>query len=150
MALNLENPTASELHALLNAFERCILPKEEWTHTAHLLVGLMMLWRAPAHEALEDLREAIRTYNLSVGTANTASSGHHETITRFYVAVIAAHLQSGHWDDPAKAAIALLRSPVAERQYPLQFYSRERLFCSAARQEWCEPDLQTLRLGIDS
>jgi len=36
----------------------------------------------------------------------------------------------------------LLASPVADRAWPLSFYSRERLFSVAARREWVEPDLR--------
>ena len=35
----------------------------------------------------------------------------------------------------------LLRSPMGKRDWPLRFYSRERLFSVEARKAWLEPDL---------
>ena len=61
------------------------LPKEEWTHRAHLLVALWFASRLPPEEALDAMRAAS-----SGSTACTASSprrrrGYHETITRAYM-----------------------------------------------------------------
>ena len=42
--------------------------------------------------ALSQLRQGITRYNESVGTANTDSSGYHETLTSFYVDLIARFL----------------------------------------------------------
>jgi hypothetical protein len=59
------------------------LPKSEWTHEAHLRAGLWHAVHHPDAIALNLLRERIRAYNESTGVANTASSGYHETTTRF-------------------------------------------------------------------
>ena len=42
------------------------------------------------------------------------------------------------------AANALLASAIAPRDWPLCFYSRERLFSVDARQGWIEPDLASV------
>ena len=39
---------------------------------------------------------------------------------------------------------ALLTSEMAPRDWPLRFYSRERLFSLEARRGWVEPDLQRI------
>jgi hypothetical protein len=38
----------------------------------------------------------------------------------------------------------LLGSPQGRREWPLRFYSRERLFSVEARLGWVEPDLEAL------
>ena len=132
---------AEDIAAFVREFEACTLPKLRWTHQAHLLVGLWYLSAHTPGEALKLVRERIRAYNLAVGTANTDHSGYHETLTRLYLDGIAAHL-ARHGADPLPKALALLlETPLARSDWPLNFYSRERLFSVQARREWVEPDL---------
>jgi hypothetical protein len=129
---------------LIEAFLACTLPKAEWTHQAHLRVGLWHLLRHTAEEALALLRVRIQTYNVSSGVANTDHSGYHETITRFYVGVIDQFLRSADRSqgiDPL--AVDLIRRH-GEKDLPLRYYSRERLFSVLARRQWVEPDLAPL------
>ena len=73
---------------LAAAFVACTLPKAEWTHQAHLRVGLWHRLRMPAGEALDALRDRIRRYNEATGGVNSDTDGYHETITRVYVRLI--------------------------------------------------------------
>jgi hypothetical protein len=75
--------------ALVAAFLARTLPKSAWTHVAHLRVGLWHVRRLGETGALTALRSAISSYNEAVGTANTDTSGYHETLTIFYVRLIA-------------------------------------------------------------
>ena len=56
--------------ALVAAFLARTLPKPAWTHVAHLRVGLWPVRTLGESGALAALRERIRAYNESVGTAN--------------------------------------------------------------------------------
>lgn len=133
--------TTREIEHFINEFEACRLPKSRWTHEAHLLVGLWYLSRHPPTDALDIVRKRIRTHNESVGTANTDRSGYHETLTRFYLAAIGNH-HNAHRDKPLPASLALLlKTPLANKDYALAFYSRERLFSVSARHAWVTPDL---------
>ena len=123
-------------------FEACRLPKARWTHHAHLLVGFWYLLKHPQDQALAIIRERIRAHNESVGTANTDSSGYHETITRLYLDGIAAHRERHHDASFQNSLLLLLGGPLADRNWPLTYYSRGRLFSVTARREWVEPDLQ--------
>ena len=76
------------IDCLATAFHERTLPKAEWTHHAHLKVGMWTLLRFPSDESLNRLRVAIRSYNESVGGINSESAGYHETITAFYVWLI--------------------------------------------------------------
>ena len=84
--------TTQEIEAFIRDFEACRLPKPRWTHHAHFVVGLWYLTHHSPEEALAIVRQRIRAHNESVGTANTDSSGYHETLTRFYLTGISAHL----------------------------------------------------------
>ncbi len=134
----------SETDHLALAFVACTLPKAEWTHQAHLRVGLWHRLRMPAGEALDALRDRIRRYNEATGGVNSDSDGYHETITRVYVRLIdrfvAVADATRPEDDLAREMIAAL----GDRTLPLTYYSRERLFSVEARRGWVEPDLQPL------
>ena len=73
-------------------FEACAIPAAEWTHEAHLIVGLWHVDRYGADEALVRLRSGIRGLNESQGGVNSATDGYHETITAAYVQLLAQYL----------------------------------------------------------
>jgi hypothetical protein len=129
---------------LVAAFCDLTLPKSQWTHEAHLRVGLWHLVHHPPDEALDLLRARIKAYNVASGGENTDSAGYHETITRFYVWRIGQFLASADrrrsLDDLADELIRLL----GDQRAPLRHYSRQRLMSPAARREWAEPDLEPL------
>jgi hypothetical protein len=119
----------------------CTLPKAEWTHHAHLRAGLWHVLSFGEEPALVLLRERITRYNASVGTANTDTSGYHETLTRFYVGLIASFVRGRDRSAPLDVLAAALIAEHGDRELPLRFYSRERLFSVEARHGWIEPDL---------
>ena len=118
------------------------LPKAEWTHEAHLAACLCLLREHPAIVPERDLPAMIAAYNEAVGGQNTDEGGYHETLTQLYIKGVRAFAATLPADLPlVEAANALLASPIAPRDWPLCFYSRERLFGVAARRGWVEPDL---------
>jgi hypothetical protein len=69
---------------LVQQFLNCTLMKWDWTHEAHMVVGLYMVTHFGA-EALDQMRIALKKYNLSTGVENTDTSGYHETLTYFWL-----------------------------------------------------------------
>ena len=131
----------SETERIALAMTACTLPKPEWTHHAHLRAGLWHVVTFGEDQALVLLRERITRYNTSVGTANTDTSGYHETLTRFYVGLIAGFVRGRDCSVPLDDLAAALIAEHGDRELPLRFYSRERLFSVGARRGWMEPDL---------
>jgi hypothetical protein len=129
---------------LVEAFIARTLPKPEWTHHAHLRVGVWHVVEYGAEQALPLLRERISRYNESVGTINSDDSGYHETITAFYVRAISALIADLDVSMPFDALANLVIERIGAREYPLKFYSKERLFSVEARRGWVEPDLRKL------
>jgi hypothetical protein len=80
------------LDHLIEGFLACSLREEEWTHHAHLAVGLWHVEQLGAEEALACLRQGIRRLNESFGNVNTPTSGYHETITCAYVRLLTQFL----------------------------------------------------------
>ena len=138
--LRLAHRDRSWLDDLGARFEACTIPAKEWTHAAHLVVGLWHVHRYGADEALLRLRSGIRRLNESHGGVNSATDGYHETITAGYVQLIAQYLESGPEMAPGIRAMKLLASPLAAKEVLFTFYSRERLLSTDARAAWVEPD----------
>jgi hypothetical protein len=137
----------AEVAAFIEQFEAQRLPKAQWTHAGHLVAGFWYVRRLGADRALAELRTGIRCHNESVGTANTDSSGYHETITRLYVEAIAAYLHRMPAQSFEDALRGLLASPLSSSDWPLLFYTKARLFSAQARRQWLAPDLTDQEQG---
>jgi hypothetical protein len=75
---------------------------------------------------------------------NGPDSGYHETVTRFYVHVVARFLAGMDPAGSIEVQAAALVAALGARDLPLRHWSRERLFSVEARRGWVEPDLQAL------
>ena len=123
----------------------CTLARPEWTHEAHLAACCWLLVERPDIVPERDLPGLIRRFNESVGGVNSDSEGYHETITQTYISGVRAFLARTDADLPLAAKVnALLRAPEGRRDWPLRFYSRERLFSKEARLGFVEPDVEPL------
>ena len=140
-------PAMAFTDRLAEAFVACTLPKAEWTHEAHLRVGLWHRLRMPAEAALATLRERISRYNVSQGGVNTDTDGYHETITRFYVILIDAWVAAADGTSGLDELADAMIDELGHRELPLRYYSRERLFSVDARRAWLEPDLMPVPPG---
>ena len=123
----------------------CTLPREEWTHEAHLAATAYLVLQRPEIDLETELRHLISRYNESVGGTNSDSEGYHETITRAYLRGVRWFLAGTDTKRPLHLVVSdLLSSPVGSRDWPLRFWSRDRLMSSAARLGYVEPDLGPL------
>ena len=121
------------------------LPKPEWTHEAHLATTTYLLTRRPDIDIDRQLPGFIRAYNESVGGANSDSEGYHETITRVFLHGVRLFLAEADPKEPLHELVNdLLLSPMGRRDWPLRFYSRERLFSVEARRHFIPPDIAAL------
>jgi hypothetical protein len=120
------------------------LPRPDWTHEAHLAACHWIISERPEIEPDRDLRGIISAYNAAVGGVNDDTQGYHETITRCFIHAVRLHLVATHGGALVERVNALLTSPFGQRDWPLAFYSRDRLFSVAARREFVEPDLAPL------
>ena len=125
--------------AFARAFETGSVTPAEFDHVAHVRVAWVYLREtASIDEALPRMRDAIRRFAAAAGAAQK----YHETITVLWMRLLAdvkAGGASGELADVLRAHPAL-----ADKELPLQYYSRERLFSDEARAAWVEPDRQPL------
>ena len=110
------------LDTFIDQWERGVLPKSEWTHAAHITVGTCYVLRYGA-TALDRIREGILRYNAAVGTANTDSSGYHETLTRFWYSILVVTIDG--ITDPLKAARLNVTKYGASSGLHKRFYSTD-------------------------
>ncbi len=134
-----------EIRELGGAFLSMVLPREKWTHEAHIAVCAWILIEREEMIPERDLPLLIRRFNESVGGTNDEMQGYHETITQCFIRGVRMALRRSDVSDPLVARInAVLRAPEGRREWPMRFYSRERLFSVPARLGWIEPDLDWL------
>ena len=130
-----------EVLLLVRAFEERTLSKADWTHAAHLTVGLYYCLRESFGVAKNLIRDGIYWLNDAHGTPNTESSGYHETLTVFWMTTVDDFLEKrGRRGGLAVLANALI-AEINDSGLPLNYYSRELLFSPAARAACVAPDL---------
>jgi hypothetical protein len=118
------------------------LLRAEWTHEAHLAATTYLLLKRPDIDLDKELPLIIRRFNESVGGVNSDSEGYHETITRAFLRGIRLFLAEADLGEPLRELVnELLLSPMGRRDWPLRFYSPERLFSVAARRDFVTPDV---------
>lgn len=121
------------------------LPRAEWTHEAHLAATTYLLLRHPEIDLDRELPGLIRRYNESVGGVNSDTEGYHDTITRVFLNGVRRFLGDADHGEPLHELVnELLLSPIGRRDWPLRFYSRDRLFSVEARRQFVTPDLAAL------
>lgn len=131
---------------LIKGFDECKLPKEEWTHEAHLIGGLWALANF-GENALPEMRVRIRRFNESVDGVNDDENGYHETLTVFWLWAIkemfADEEGKVYWNQDAIDDL-LFDETLADRNLWLEFYSKDRMMSVAARRDYVTPDLNEM------
>jgi hypothetical protein len=134
----------AEIERLVARFLDCTLPCAEWTHRAHLTVGLCHARDYPLHEALDRVRAGIKRYNVTCGVVDSPTRGYHETITRFYMLLVGKYLAECEDRADWVAVTNRLFELHGHKDAPLAYYTRERLMSAEARAGWLPPDLRPL------
>jgi hypothetical protein len=89
----------------------------------------------------------IRRYNESVGGVNSDTEGYHDTITNVFLHGVRLFLSEVDRDEPLHEIVnGLLLSPMGRCDWPLRFYSPQRLFSVQARRSFVSADVAVLPL----
>lgn len=134
----------ADIRAIGAGLLACTLPREAWTHEAHLAACLWLLSERPDIDVDAEIAPIIRRFNESVGGVNDDTQGYHDSITRAYVAGVRLFLAQTAQTELTARVNALLLSPMGTRDWPLRFYSRDLLFSVPARRGFVPPDLAPL------
>jgi hypothetical protein len=106
--------------AFIRAFESGRIAPHAFHHADHVRLALAYLADSPSVAVAADrMASALQEFARAAGHAER----YHHTLTLVWVRLVARLL---------------------DRQLPLAYYSRERLFSAAAREGWVDPDRQPL------
>ena len=131
----------SEISELVGSFEAATVSREEWTHAAHLVVALAYLERHDLETATDKVRSGIlNLLERGFGVDLSKEMPYHETITVFW-------MRTAYAFSLMNKALPLVEKTnrlceLFDKDYPLNFYSRELLFSDRARAEFVGPDLR--------
>jgi hypothetical protein len=121
------------------------LRREEWTHEAHLAATTYLILKHPEIDLDTELPGLIRRFNESVGGVNSDTEGYHDTITRAYLRGVRLFLEEADASRPMHDLVnELLVSPMGRRDWPLRFWSKDRLMSVEARRGFVPPDLAAM------
>lgn len=120
--------------------EALTLAESAFTHRGHLQAAWAYLNECGSvDEAGARMGAALRAYAASLGKGDR----YHETITRVWMRLVAAAALDAAAGCDA-AAILAAHPELLDKDLPLAYYSRERLFGDEARRGWVEPDRRPL------
>lgn len=133
-----ENET--EIYDLVRSFEDATISRDDWKHAEHLVVALYYLDSSDIDTATARMRAGI--FNLlekGFGVDLTKEMPYHETITVFWMRTVAEFNASKNGASLVEKANEMVG--LYDKDYPLEYYSRERLFSDEARARFVEGDL---------
>jgi hypothetical protein len=131
--------TEESLDSFLAAFENGTWPVEEWKHKHHLVMAACYVVTYGRDEALNRARLNIPKYNEAQGGKNTDDSGYHETLTVFWIDVVASAIPK---DSPrAEAVRRVVEALAPKRDLWRDYYSFDVVKSREARRAYIAPDL---------
>ena len=128
--------TDSDILALVDRFERCLLSPTEFHHRQHLTVAAAYLYSADLETALNKMRASLLRF-----VAYHGGHRYHETITRFWMIQVERHLDRGTC---LKDSVDCVTRALADKDLIYTYYSRALLQSPAAKERWVAPDLCAL------
>ncbi len=119
---------------LVEAFESCTLPPEQFPHRAHVRLAWLYLRDHSLLEALMRFVEGLKRYAASLG----AGTKYHETVTWAYMFLIHDRMARASFEtfDEFAAANPDLFNGVLEK-----YYSKETLASDLARRTFLMPEM---------
>ena len=123
------------IREVVEKFEACVYAPEEFIHARHLTVAAWYLCTLAEDAAVSRMRGSLLRF-----TAHHGKQAYHETITRFWMQLIAEHLrrQEAEQSDVQRINEVVARYP---KETLFDYYSRDRVMSDNAKREWVEPDL---------
>ena len=126
---------------LTRALERGEIPNKNFRHASHLHVAWVYLAESSSvQQAANKMRDTLRRLAEAAGKPDK----YNETITLFWV-----HLLSSAYAACGRKRLEEIvhaHPQLLEKNFPLTYYSAERLFSDEARTSWVEPDLKPLSI----
>ncbi|MEO5821799.1 MAG: hypothetical protein ABIT71_14955 [Vicinamibacteraceae bacterium] len=132
--------TPATLETFVAAWHAGGVSRAEWTHGAHVAVCAYYAFEREPDATFAIVKAGILAFARASGIVHTATSGYHETLTRFWTLVIAAHVRERGAASRWEAARAALDRFGDDRDLPQRAYSFDVVRDVRARAEWVAPD----------
>ena len=130
-----------EIEAVVHGFESCTTPDSGFTHRAHVTVAVWYLSRGTTSESLQQMRASIFCF---LDHHHVGREKYNETLTLFWIKLVRQHLDEVDPKCSLLDATNALIDSLGESKVVFDYYTRERLWSSEARQAWVDPDLKQL------
>jgi hypothetical protein len=126
--------------AFVDAWHAGRVTRAEWTHAAHVAVCAWYAAGRDAEATFVVMKAGILDFARAWGIVHTATSGYHQTLTRFWTDVIAAHVAASGAASRCDAVRTALDRFGEDRDLPQRAYSFDVVRDVRARAEWVPPD----------
>ena len=136
----------NEIAAVVESFESATISRDDWRHAEHLTVALYYVTEHDYEKALTKMRDGIFNLLGAFEVDLTAEMPYHETLTIFWLVTISDF--AGSKSDCSLIEICNELIEKFDKNYPLRFYSSERLFSDEARSKFDEADIISLRAAL--
>jgi hypothetical protein len=131
---------------LIEQFEQCSLPLDQWTHRAHIKVAYLYLRQFPFEEALLKIRNGLQAFIRAKEVPVNGTMGYNETTTHAFMRLIGSTIAAYNIQFPTPNTDAFCDThPQLMCKHVLRiFYSPERRMHPEAKSRFIEPDLTPL------
>lgn len=126
-----------EVEELVRGFENFTPPPQGFGHAEHLTVALWYLAQFTEDEAAERMRGGLRRF-----AAHHGSNLYHETVTLFWLRVVAAFLRREGRGRALDELANLLAASRADKQLIYDYYSQPLIESDEAKSSPVAPDLK--------
>jgi hypothetical protein len=130
----------------VEGFRNHSLPKEKWTHEAHITTAIWFIMHRDSFDALCRIKSGIISYNLSTGSENNGTNGYHETITIFWWKLLTLFIEKQGSLAYDQMCNSFLESIYNRKDIVFDFYSKELLMSGMARAMYVAPDIKQILL----
>ena len=129
--------TDAEILTLVDRLERCLLGKEEFHHRDHLTVAVVYLRASDLETAMDRMRASLKRFSAHHGVTGL----YHETLTRFWLLQVDQRLDRS---ECLSESVRKVREQLNDKNLVFNYYSRERIDSTEARETWLDRDLKEL------
>ncbi|MGI8495476.1 MAG: hypothetical protein ACR2L1_09220 [Pyrinomonadaceae bacterium] len=132
--------TEKEILTLARSFKAGTIPRSDWCHAGHLTVALYYLSHHDFDAAYTKMRGGIFNLLRVFEVDFSVEMPYHETLTIFWLRTVDDFRKTKNGCSIVEICNELIEK--FDKDYPLKFYTRERLFSDEARAKFIEGDLQ--------
>ena len=129
----------TEIFKIVRGFENGTIRREDWRHAEHLTVACYYAFENEYETALSRMRDGIFNLLRAFEVDLSKEMPYHETLTVFWMRTVFDAL------DNQSSLVEFTNRMLeigADKDFPLNFYSRERLFSDEARQRFVEGEVK--------